>query len=280
MLSRHELWPIAIRTFLRQTYQDARLLIGIDARERKQAIPILGKLIDELLITGPSIDSQSIDILVVNRANQSLGAKRNALCQAAGPWIAFWDDDDWHHPERLEKTAQAIAGIEDDRLTEPSPILWRRPVLIGSKTMLIHEIIDPRRRTFTYRFEPMLPTERYFVGGLLCFEKRLWREHPFAEDGSGATVGDEAWWQLSLGDEVYRFEFSMDPTLYCAFRHNTNTANKQTPVGDKNWQPFERSTLDDLLGGELALWESAHRQMISDASVSLASVGPSSLVPT
>ena len=41
----------------------------------------------------------------------NLGVKRNILAhQARGDFFAMWDDDDWHHPRRLEVQLEALAA--------------------------------------------------------------------------------------------------------------------------------------------------------------------------
>lgn len=268
MVKRRRLLPASLRTFARQTYGDARLLIALDD---DGGTAHMTHLIDKI---GADLGIRArIDIITVNTRN--LGSKRNALCDAAKTkWIAFWDDDDWSAPSRLEATIAAIEVIEDARLADPPPIPWTLPALIGSRTMLIHEILDLRRRTFVYRWHGEAP---YFVGGLLCFERRLWMRKPFASEGESAQVGDESWWQLGIADsEVYRHELSTDPTLYCAFIHRLNTANTQAPTGDRSWRrvpthgdhdPEGDPVLAQVMGPELAIWEDAHGRVMIDPLV-------------
>lgn len=268
-IKRRRLLPASLRTFARQTYDQARLLIGID---NDGGVAHMTHLIDMI---GSDLGIRDrIDIITVDTPN--LGTKRNVMCEAVKtPWIAFWDDDDWHAPSRLEATIGAIKQNKELRA------LSAGPMLIGSRTMLIHEIVDPRRRTFVYRWHGAAP---YFTGGLLCFERRLWEQKPFPSRGDSAHVGDEAWWQLSMeGSDVFRFEFTTDPTLYCAFIHRLNTANTQAPTGDRSWRriptygatgepPYFHGSAGDpvlieVLGPELAVWEDAHSRMMVDPLV-------------
>ena len=273
-VKRRKLWPAALRTFARQTFDEAKLLIGLDAvdiRDHHEGISLIAQI--EALANQLGILPR-VEVAIFDE--RSLGAKRNALCRTATtPWIAFWDDDDWHAPRRLEHTFTAI-----DQLQTRALFAVRAPILLGSRTMLIHEIVDPRRRTFTFEWSGKEP---YMVGGLLCFEKRLWQTHPFKETGAEATVGDEAWWQLSIPEHaVFRYEFSIDPTLYCAFIHKLNTSNRQAPVGDPSWRPYGENlfSLGDLIGkDELALWEDAHAHVLIDPLV-VGSVGGSRLYAT
>lgn len=263
MAKRRQLWPAALKTFARQDYQGAFLLIGIDARDACETA-----LIDQLEAIAIQLGiAERVEVVVTDE--QTLGGKRNALCRhTKTPWIAFWDDDDWHAPRRLTRTIEAINGLRYN------PVLAiREPILLGSHTVMMHEIIDPRRRTFTYEWSGKEP---YFVGGTLCFERALWEAHPFKTIGAEATVGDEAWWQLSIPDHtVFRHEFTVDPTMYCAFIHKLNTSNTQAPQGDPSWRPYGENlfTLADLIGEEaLALWEDAHARMLLDPLI-VGSVG-------
>lgn len=254
---RRQLWDAAIRGFAMQTWKDARLLIAVDAKDVADDMSILlqlGQLAHRWNV-GARVDAIITD-------EKSLGGKRNKLCEVARTrWIAFWDDDDWNAPRRLSLTARAI-----ESLTTGALFAVREPIMLGSHTMMIHEICAPARRTFTYEWAGPEP---YFVGGLLCFERALWEDHRFKDTGPEATIGDEAWWQLSIHEpNVFRYAFTVDPTLYCAFIHKQNTSNTQAPTGDRSWRPYGENLvpLPVLMGGaeELRIWEDAHARMLVD----------------
>lgn len=259
-MKRRRLLPASLRTFARQTYQDAQLVIGLD---NDGGVVHMTHLIDTI---GKDLGiRERIRIVVVEAPD--VGSKRNRMIeQMDAPWIAFWDDDDWHHPSRLEHTASTI-----ERVT--GFVDYVEPMLLGSPTMLIHEIIDHRRRTYVYRWGGTKP---YYVGGMLCFERRLWDRYKFPERRVEATLGDDWWWQdnMLVGDSS-RVVISEDPTLYCAFIHKINTANTQAPAKDPNWQPFPTRShpgdtapsLERVLGDELRVWEEAHSRVLVDPLV-------------
>lgn len=238
-LSRRKLIPAAIRGFARQTFEDAVLLVGIDDGDEG----LINVVIDEAKTN-----------CIRNRVEfhfgkwPSIGAKRNSMCMVANtPWIAFWDDDDWNAPTRLELTAEAITDAPD---------------IVGSTTMLIHEILDERRRTWCYRYNGL---DKYLVGGLLAFRRDLWRRNPFDNTGIESTNGEDGWWVLrALKMPGVKYIDLGDPLLYCAFLHKHNTGNTQAPSGDPSWIPFG-DDIQLLLGADLAVWEDAHRLMAADS---------------
>ncbi len=261
---RRRLIPAALRTFARQTLQEKFLLdatvplipwlvVGIDRGEERYGMFI-----------ADAAKAFGILTRIVVTEGKTLGAKRNELCKQAPPgsWITCWDDDDWSRPDRLALTVDAIEQVLHDREAIEDA---GKPTILGSRSMLIHEIVDPRRRTFRYTFGGK---EYYFVGGLLAFERALWERFPFAETGEGATVGDECWWQLSLPqDQIQRIEFTRDPEIYCAFIHNNNTANTSPGIGDPNWKPIDKIVLEAAMGSELELWENSHVALLLDPFV-------------
>lgn len=168
----------------------------------------------------------------------SLGVKRNMACELAqGEWITFWDDDDWSRSDRLDQTR-----------TLCSPDV----VLVGSQTMLVHELVDERRRTVAYRYRQP-PNDvsyppKFFVGGLLTFRQELWQRQPFGDD----RMGEEAWWQIRLGT-FPAAELTDDPTLYVSMLHGHNTAYQRAslPSGDPTHSPWkDLNSLGELMGIE------------------------------
>ncbi|HEX5725389.1 MAG TPA: glycosyltransferase family A protein [Longimicrobiaceae bacterium] len=89
----------AIEYFLRQDYPNTELVIVDDGADA----------VADLAARDPRIT-----YLRAPRGT-SIGAKRNAGCQAArGEIVACWDDDDWHAPDRLSyQAAPLLAGRAD-----------------------------------------------------------------------------------------------------------------------------------------------------------------------
>lgn len=216
--------PLAVRCLAAQRLRDQLELVIVSEDERARAVAM------------NAAESQNLHARAYSCApGASIGAKRNLACaEARTPWITFWDDDDWSHPDRLRLTvARMSAPVE----------------LIGSQSMLIHELRDPRRRTFRYRYhrtDASYP-EWFFVGGTLTFRRARWEVEPFPED-----LGEEAWWQMKLGD-VPRVELPDD--IYVAMIHTTNAANRQAPNGDPAWTQLDGFDLAAFMAGDLPRYE-------------------------
>lgn len=96
---------IAIECFKKQTYQNRELVI-VDDR--------LGDA------SGYDITFFKAWCIRVSGGAIPMGAKWNIACQAAkGDILTFWEDDDWHHPQRLErqlavlrKSQAGVVGLE------------------------------------------------------------------------------------------------------------------------------------------------------------------------
>ena len=88
----------SIKCFLNQTYVDRELAIVYDPddQETRRCVESLQE---------PSI----LKVAVPMHARLSLGALRNIARQSGtGKFVAVWDDDDWHHPRRLETQMRII----------------------------------------------------------------------------------------------------------------------------------------------------------------------------
>ena len=100
--NRRRLCRRAVLCFQRQTYPQRELVV-IDDGEQD---------LSELFTGLPP--QQVTYCRIAKRAEATLGALRNlALEVAKGEVIAQWDDDDWYHPERLERQLTAILAGHD-----------------------------------------------------------------------------------------------------------------------------------------------------------------------
>jgi len=89
----------AVRCFARQTHPHRELVVLDDGRE--EIGPVLAAHAGGAPVRHVRLDPEAPRL--------TLGALRNrALAEARGELVAQWDDDDWHHPERLAAQVRAL----------------------------------------------------------------------------------------------------------------------------------------------------------------------------
>lgn len=95
---RRDMLPRAVTCFQRQSYPDRELVVVNDAEDGTREY--VAALRDERIVY---VRPEQVDV--------RLGELRNvALAHARGKYVAQWDDDDWHHPDRL---AEQVAHLEE-----------------------------------------------------------------------------------------------------------------------------------------------------------------------
>lgn len=123
----------AIAYFQNQTFLSKQLII---AYEGKDSIPW------EIISDRPEIALLEMP----SGSNLTLGERRNlAVENAEGDYVCVWDDDDWHHPHRLE--------IQLNNL-----LRYDKPANVLSRLMLFDSIHQ----------ETYLSSQRCWEGTLLC----------------------------------------------------------------------------------------------------------------
>jgi glycosyltransferase involved in cell wall biosynthesis len=92
--NRVSLLPRAINSVLAQTYHDVEIIV-VDDGSTDNTIDVL--------------ESYGDQIICVRQANQERSIARNqGIDQSSGQYIAFLDDDDWWHPEKLSKQISTL----------------------------------------------------------------------------------------------------------------------------------------------------------------------------
>lgn len=98
--SRQAFWPWLVWNLRRQRGIDwsrTEIILACETAEVVQAF------------NGTDLDAWRLPI----PANHTLGRKRNALLRSAqGRYIAWFDDDDWHHPDRLRRPIEELEAYE------------------------------------------------------------------------------------------------------------------------------------------------------------------------
>jgi len=93
----------AVRCFREQTHPDRELVVVHEADD-----PETEAFLDAVAPTLPGL----VPVRVAAEPRRTLGELRNlAVEHATGEWVCQWDDDDWHHPERIAAQLEAVRGV-------------------------------------------------------------------------------------------------------------------------------------------------------------------------
>jgi glycosyltransferase involved in cell wall biosynthesis len=188
--NRRPFLPLALECFRAQTYSLKELIIVDDGDQ-----PV-SDLVDGI---------PGVQYIRLNRRT-SIGAKRNAACEAAhGEFIAHWDDDDWYSPQRLERQVNPLAagthdvsGLTNRYLLEmPAGVFW-------TTTPEVH------RRMFVGDVH----------GGTVVYRKDIWRggaRYPDANLAEDAAFLRRA---SGMGKRIARLE-NTGEFVYLRHGHNT-----------------------------------------------------------
>lgn len=201
--------PLAVSYFLRQDYPERELIVVDDGDEP----------VDDLLP-----DDERIRYIRL-RERQTVGAKRNAACQAArGSLIAHWDDDDWHAPRRLSYQVAA--------LTEA------RAEICGLSTLLFYHTASGT----AWRYSYTAPQRPWVAGATLCYTRSFWERNHFAD----INVGEDTrfLWSGPQG----RLLTLPDSTFYIGIIHGQNISTRYTKGGF--WHPYAAETIQAILGDD------------------------------
>lgn len=94
--NRRELAERAVHCYLQQTWTHKEFIVVDDGEQDYE--PLLRQ-----------VPSSELRYVKLDGGGQLLGALRNrALDEATGDFVVQWDDDDWYHPERIERQAGCL----------------------------------------------------------------------------------------------------------------------------------------------------------------------------
>jgi glycosyltransferase involved in cell wall biosynthesis len=181
--------PLAVDYFLRQDYPNRELIVVDDGHDR----------VDDLL---PA--DQRVRYLPV--ASASIGDKRNtAVREAAGTYIAHWDDDDWYAPGRLSAQLGPLVSGEAD-----------------VTALSMRHVLALRTLEF-WRCEPALHARLHYRDrccGTIVYPRSLWeRQGPYLSHNVGEDVRFLQRAE-SAGARVRRLDAE---DLFLCVRHGSNT---------------------------------------------------------
>jgi len=183
--NRVELLSRAIDCFLAQTHAARELVIVYEDDD-----PATRGLLSRM-------DDRRIRVIEVPSAlGLPLGALRNLAIDAArGRWFCQWDDDDWHHPERLAVQWRALRASG-----KAACVLTR---------WLIYDVVSQRG---------YLSETRDWEGSLLCDRSAIDANHRYPPRARGEDTDFVA--QLIARDALTRIN---RPDLYVYVHHGANT---------------------------------------------------------
>lgn len=209
---RRALIPRAIRHFQRQDHPARELVILDDGNDP----------IGDLVPADPRIRYQASARRLV------LGAKRNALCEAArGSLIVHWDDDDWSAPHRLRYQLRELARSGAD--------------VSGAASQLYLDPRVPRAWRYTH---PAPERARWAAGNTLCYTVERWRRNPFPE----LAIGEDS--RFLDGDRQQRLHILPDWRFVVGLIHGRNASPKRTDSAW--WHPVPVAEVQRALGDDAA----------------------------
>ncbi|MBK8912960.1 MAG: hypothetical protein IPM61_16800 [Chlorobi bacterium] len=182
------------------------------------------------------------EIVVVDGAG-TIGAKRNkAIAQSPrGAVIIHWDDDDWHHPDRIAVQVQR---------------LLRDPMTLINGMNCGYFFWPSDRQVLRYSNSQQIPSGNpYIMGGTFCYHRTWWDRYPFQDK----QIGED---NLFLGTfprgtvEDLRRE-----DLYVVIRHNGNTG----PLATHNatlWRPESIEAVRNIMGNDMENYSNAETYLV------------------
>lgn len=192
---RGQLMARAIEAWTRQTHTDRELIVVIDRgppEARDAAFAAVARFGDAHIRA------------VAPRGPLTLGALRNlAVAQASGQAICVWDDDDLHHPRRIERQLAAMTEA-------------------GAPATVLQDAMLYREGAGILHWSNWAATPGGGLPGtLLC---RAAEMPAYAERGPSASLGEDLDLLLRLRASHNVFGQAMEPHLYVYVSHGANSS--------------------------------------------------------
>lgn len=190
--SRPALSRVALDCFLAQTYEPRELVIVDDE--------------DDPSFPDPPLRDR---VRYLRMPRMVIGAKRNALCEAAcGDIIVHWDSDDWSAPGRISDQFERL--------------LFSGKPMTGYHSLLFWD----ERNGLGYRWAG---PDGYVCGASMCYYRQFWAAHKFpdisvAEDNAMVLEAQKAGGIASAEGRK----------MLIARVHGQNTSSAQR-IGQNNW---------------------------------------------
>jgi glycosyltransferase involved in cell wall biosynthesis len=200
--------PLALSAYASQRYRNRELLVFDDGDDP----------IEDLVREVAGVRYQRVP-------RMSLGAKRNAACEAAGgELIAYFDDDDWYGPHRLERQLQ--------------PLLRGRADFTGLRMRAVLQL--PQRKFWTASdalHRKMFACD--VAGGTAAFARSTWRQgRRRYHDSSVGEDGEYLREAARRGKRILRVD---GEDLFVYVRHGANTWQFETGAHGRaaDWRRLE-----------------------------------------
>lgn len=172
----------ALRCFLHQTHARSELHVIDDG---------------EYAVENMCADLPRVHYLRLDRPTPT-GTKMNlAIGQAQGSIIQKLDDDDYYHPDFVERAVSNLPADEDERLR--TIVAWDCFLVLVAGTN-----------------RPRFSGHGWNAGGTLCFAKNLWERRPFRD----VRAGSDSWFLRDHDPQIIRV---CAPEHYIVVRHGRNT---------------------------------------------------------
>lgn len=209
--------PQALRCFSRQTYPNRELIVVDDGADG----------VSDLCKGVPNVRYTAL------HGKHSVGEKRNIACeQADGEFIAHWDDDDWHHPERLESQLSTLCGSTAN--------------VCGQDNVLYFDV--GHQRAWRYQYPSHAQHKPGWVAGNTFF---YWREYWSASRFLRVSRGEDT---RFLWDAP-RAQVEVSNTDHVVgIIHALNVAPKQPEKFPGHWTSVEQRLVEAAIGGDMQFY--------------------------
>lgn len=227
----------AIECFLQQTYPEKELVVVHNINDLETVNLLRSKAHSQITAVG----------LIPNGKHFSIGELRNiAIESSTGNYVCTWDDDDWHHPKRLDTQFKGL-----DKFKKNASLLTK--ILMYDKT-----------RNLAY-----LSLDR-------CWENTIMVERKFLDDHGIRFQHINRAEDYYLINELIRHNCiypMMEPTLYIYQATGTNTCD----YGHFDWlfnksellQPYQTLVIQKSISGEFEPHISAQKMLTANFLQSL-----------
>jgi hypothetical protein len=159
---------------------------------------------------------------LIQHPSASIAAKRNTALQSVEtPYFAWFDDDDWSHPERLERCVRLLEACPE--LVAAGPI---RAYKIDARTL----------KSYSYR------TNEHIIFNWSVYRTSYWKQFEFNE--KLAVAEDTDWQNRGFRKQSYGVVNQVLGAWLC---HSSNIANRADRIMFGDRFPAQLHAFEDEL---------------------------------